>query len=191
MQIHQLTKHQSQNPFSKSQPSIQRILFHPNKPFFFVATQREIKVYNLIRQSLQTTLHPSSAQWISSISIHPNGDHLICGTYDQRIHFFDMDLSNKPYRTFSKAHHGTAVREVAFHSRYPMFGTSGDDGEVHIFHASVGKTWNEDALVVPVKMLKKGKHQVLSGLGVLCCMFHPVQPWIFSSGADGDIKLYT
>jgi ribosome biogenesis protein ERB1 len=33
-------------------------------------------------------------------------------------------------------------------------------------------------------------HGVVGGKGVLCAVFHPRQPWLFSSGADGVINLF-
>lgn len=48
----------------------------------------------------------------------------------------------------------------------------------------------KDPLIVPVKILK-GYHQKTNDLGILHCIFHPSQPWLFSCGADGTIRLYT
>ena len=76
----------------------QRVLFHPEKPIFVVATQRHIRLYNLVKQSLIKKLQ-CPARWISSISFHPSGDHLIVGSYDRRVCWFDLDLSSTPYRT--------------------------------------------------------------------------------------------
>ena len=44
-------------------------------------------------------------------------------------------------------------------------------------------------LIVPVKILKG--HQVVEHEGVLDCVFHPSQPWVFTAGADGKVFLYT
>jgi ribosome biogenesis protein ERB1 len=93
-----LTKASSQSPFKKSPGIVQKVLFHPLKPFLFVATQKSIRVYNLVKQTLIKKLLPG-AKWISSIDVHPQGDNLIVGTFDKRIHWFDMDLSTKPYKT--------------------------------------------------------------------------------------------
>lgn len=35
--IHQLTKHQTQAPFTKQKGEVQRVSFHPSRPHFFVA----------------------------------------------------------------------------------------------------------------------------------------------------------
>lgn len=40
--VHQLSKGASQNPFRKNRGRVVRVLFHPSKPFFFVATQQHV-----------------------------------------------------------------------------------------------------------------------------------------------------
>lgn len=47
----------------------------------------------------------------------------------------------------------------------------------------------QNPLLVPVKVLKG--HVMTLDLGVLDVLFHPTQPWVFSSGADGTVRLYT
>lgn len=47
----------------------------------------------------------------------------------------------------------------------------------------------QNPLLVPVKVLKG--HALTRDLGVLDIVFHPTQPWIFSSGADGTVRLFT
>lgn len=43
-------------------------------------------------------------------------------------------------------------------------------------------------MIVPLKILRG--HGVRGDLGVLSIVFHPKQPWIFTSGADGIINLF-
>jgi ribosome biogenesis protein ERB1 len=47
----------------------------------------------------------------------------------------------------------------------------------------------QNPLIVPVKILRG--HQIKDSLGVLNIEFHPTQPWIFSTGADGTFRLWT
>ncbi|XP_078485774.1 ribosome biogenesis protein bop1-A-like [Ciona intestinalis] len=184
--LHQLTKRRSQNPFSKCKGAVQSVLFHPNRPFFFVATQKYVRVYNLVKQQLSKKLL-SNAKWISSISIHPGGDNLIVGSYDCRLSWFDMDLSSKPYRTMR--YHKRAIRACCFHRKYPLFASAGDDGSIVVSHGMVYSDLMQNPLIVPVKVLKG--HKVDRNLGVLDCCFHPHQPWIFSSAADNTIRLFS
>ena len=50
--VHQLSKQASQSPFRKNKGRVAAVQFHPNKPFFFVATQHHVRVYNLAKQVL-------------------------------------------------------------------------------------------------------------------------------------------
>ncbi|XP_052060080.1 ribosome biogenesis protein bop1-like [Mytilus californianus] len=184
--IHQLSKQRSQNPFSKPKGLVQCVYFHPVRPFLFVATQRYIRVYNLLKQELTKKLM-TSCRWVSSMSIHSGGDNLVIGSYDCKLTWFDLDLSTKPYQTLR--HHKKAIRQVSFHKRYPLFASASDDGTVIVCHGMVYNDLLQNPLIVPVKVLHG--HKITKDLGVIDCEFHPTQPWVFSSGADGTIRLYT
>lgn len=60
-------------------------------------TQRYIRLYDLAGQKLLKTLK-SGMRWISSMDVHPTGDHVIVGGYDRKLTWFDLDLSDKPYK---------------------------------------------------------------------------------------------
>ncbi|XP_029637935.1 ribosome biogenesis protein bop1-B [Octopus sinensis] len=184
--IHQLTKRRSQNPFSKSKGIVQRVLFHPVKPLLFVATQRYVRIYNLLKQEMVKKLM-TNVKWVSSIALHPGGDNLIIGSYDCHLSWFDLDLSTKPYKTLR--HHKKAIRQVCYHNTYPLFASASDDCSLIVCHGRVYNDLLQNPLLVPVKVLHG--HDSVNGLGVLDCQFHPTQPWLFSSGADGYIRLYT
>ncbi|KAG1688024.1 hypothetical protein DVH05_004434 [Phytophthora capsici] len=183
--IHQLSKRKTQNPFQKSVGQVQCVLFHPSKPFFFHATQRHVRVYNLVKQSIVKKLS-SGVKWISSMAVHPNGDHLLVGSYDRRLCWFDLDLSSRPFKTLK--YHEKAVRDVSFHAKYPLMASASDDGTIHIFHAMVYSDLMKNPLIVPLKILRG--HEVSGGLGVMALAFHPVLPWVVTGGADGSIRLF-
>ena len=144
-----------------------------------------MKVYNLKSQTLVKTL-VTGCKWISSLAVHPGGDNIIVGSYDRRLCWFDLDLSTKPYRTLR--YHKLAIRQVAFHSTYPLFVSCSDDAFANVFHGMVYNDLMKNALIVPVKILRG--HATRDGLGVLDCVFHPRQPWLFTAGADHTARLY-
>ena len=183
--IHQLSKGNTQQPFSKAKGEIQTACFHPNKPFLFVANQQHVRVYHLVKQLMVKRLS-SGCRWISSIDVHPSGDHLIVGSLDRRMIWFDMDLGATPYKTLK--YHEKAIRSSQFHRRYPLMASSSDDGTVHIFHSTVYSDLMRSPLIVPVKILRG--HRITDKLGVLALSFHPTQPWVFTGGADGKIFLF-
>ncbi|XP_039648342.1 ribosome biogenesis protein bop1 [Perca fluviatilis] len=75
--IHQLSRRRSQNPFRKNKGLVQCVSFHPVRPYFCVGTQRSVRIYNLVKQEMTKKLQANS-KWISSMAVHPGGDHVIC-----------------------------------------------------------------------------------------------------------------
>ena len=210
--IHRMGPRQTMSPFKRTKGMPSRVEFHPTKPYFYVATQRYVRVYDLQKQALKQKLM-TGVQHVSSIAVHPGGDNIICGSYDKRFCWFDTDLSTRPYRVLRS--HTKAVRcvdapslarprapalaaisagscarrDVSFHRAYPLCASASDDGLVHVYHSMVYDDLMTNPLIVPVKVLKG--HAVTGGLGVLHCVFHPTQPWLFTAGADGLARLYT
>ncbi|GFY64747.1 ribosome biogenesis protein bop1, partial [Trichonephila inaurata madagascariensis] len=178
--IHQLSKFQSQVPFQKLKGIVQSVLFHPLRPFFFVATHKHIKMYNLIKQEMSKILF-GNCKWISSMAVHPQGDNIIVGSYDCKLTWFDLELSTKPYKTLR--HHTKALRQVAFHKRYPLFASTSDDGSVIICHGMVYSDLLQNPSIIPVKVLRG------QGMSLDLC-FHPQRPWVFCS-SDNTIRLYS
>jgi ribosome biogenesis protein ERB1 len=183
--IHQLSKGNTQQPFSKAKGETQLACFHPTKPFLYVASQQHVRIYHLVKQTMAKRL-VSGCRWISSLDVHPSGDHLIVGSLDRRVIWFDLDLSATPYKTLK--YHERAVRSCVFHGRYPLMASASDDGAVHVFHSMVYSDLMRNPLIVPVKILRG--HTITNKLGVLTSAFHPTQPWLFTGGADGKIFLY-
>ncbi|GLI73519.1 ribosome bioproteinsis protein erb1 [Penicillium ochrochloron] len=194
--IHTVSKHLTQYPFRrrlKGGGPPQTAHFHPSKPILFVANQRSIRGYDLSRQLLVKIVQPG-ARWISSFDIHPTsstasgGDNIIVGSYDRRLLWHDLDLSQRPYKTLR--YHRKAIRAVKFHpgGRYPLFADASDDGSLQIFHGSVTGDMLSNASIVPLKVLKG--HKITGELGVLDIDWHPKEAWCVSAGADGTCRLW-
>lgn len=192
--IHTLSKHLTQYPFRrrlKGGGPPQAAHFHPSKPILFVANQRVIRSYDLSRQTLVKILQPG-ARWISSFDIHPTspttvgGDNLIVGSYDRRLLWHDIELSNRPYKTLR--YHSKAIRAVKYHPHRPLFADCSDDGSLQIFHGSVTGDLLSNANIVPLKVLRG--HKVTGELGVLDIDWHPKEAWCVSAGADGSCRLW-
>lgn len=185
--IHQLSKHLSQSPFRKSKGIIVDAAFHPIKPQLFVSSQRTIRIYDLAQQVLIKKLMPG-ARLLSSIDIHPRGDHLLASSYDKRVLWHDLDLSSMPYKTLR--YHTKAVRSIKFHKgKLPLFASASDDGSIHVFHGAVFDDFITNPMLVPLKKLTG--HKIVSSIGVLSLVWHPKEAWLFSAGADGTARLWT
>ena len=86
-------------------------------------------------------------------------------------------------------YHKNAVRSVAYHRRYPLFASCSDDNSIIVSHGMVYNDLLQNPLIVPVKFLRG--HTNYDGMGCMNVLWHPTQPWLLSSGADGHIKLWT
>lgn len=129
----------------------------------------------------------TGVKWISSMDIHPSGDHIIVGSFDRRLCWFDLDLTSTPYKTLR--YNQQAVRSVSFHKKYPLFTSCSDDGSVNLFHSMVYNDLMQNPLIVPLKKIKA--HSPSDGLGCVSVAFHPNHPWLFTCGSDSLIKLFT
>ncbi|KAJ1453519.1 NUC169 domain-containing protein [Pelagophyceae sp. CCMP2097] len=187
--VHRLSRRESQAPLKRAGDkggSAQTACFHPSKPFLLVATRTAVRLFHLTQQKLVKTLI-SGCKWISTIDVHPSGDHVLVGSCDRRVCWFDLDLGNNAYKTLK--YHSKALRGVKFHKRYPLMASCADDGLVHIFHAMVYSDLMRSPLIVPVKKLDAHAPN-RQNLGALAIDFHPTQPWLFSCGGDKQVRLY-
>lgn len=66
--------------------------------------------------------------------------------------------------------------------------SASNDGTVHIFHFKVDQQTFNDAVILPLKVLKG--HTKKGAEGVKMIRFHPKQPWIFSVGSDKKVQLW-
>ncbi|KAI9215802.1 WD40-repeat-containing domain protein, partial [Blastocladiella britannica] len=186
VQIHQLSRKQTQQPFKKNKGLVITAHFHPTRPQLLIATQRHVRIYDLQQQTLLKKLM-SGCKWIASMDVHPGGEHVIVGSYDKRLCWWDLDLGTMPYKTLR--YHKEALRSVVFHAKLPLFASASDDGTIQVFHGMVYSDLLTNPLIVPVKILRA--HQPVDSLGALNLQWHPTQPWLISSGADGSVKLWT
>jgi ribosome biogenesis protein ERB1 len=181
-----LARHQSQYVFKKGKHLVQRVAFHPKKPRLFAADDREVIIYDLAKKEVVKKL-TSGLKSSSCIAVHPGGDNLLLGSYEPRLVWFDTDLSVKPYKIMR--YHTQAIREACFHQKYPLFASCSDDAHVIVSHGMVYDDLAQNALIVPLKILHGHEHCATHA--VTDCEFHKSQPWIFSSGADKTLRLYT
>eukprot|EP00698_Gefionella_okellyi_P006067 TRINITY_DN15535_c0_g1_i1.p1 TRINITY_DN15535_c0_g1~~TRINITY_DN15535_c0_g1_i1.p1 ORF type:complete len:633 (+),score=135.99 TRINITY_DN15535_c0_g1_i1:64-1899(+) len=184
--IHRLSQRRSTRPFPKKPGRVQAVAFHPTKSHLLIASQHYVRIYDLVQHVLVKRLNPG-ARWVACLAVHPSGDHVLVGTYDRRVCWFDLDLGDKPFKALQ--YHKYAVRTVAFHSKLPLFATSGDDAAIHVMHGGVSTDLNQNTMIVP--LIAMHGHAVVDSLGVMDAVFHPIQPWLFTAGADCTIRLFT
>ncbi|BFG38031.1 hypothetical protein CerSpe_243050 [Prunus speciosa] len=184
--IHKLSKKFTQTLSFKLQGPAVTSVFHPTRSFFFISTKKIIRVYDLVKEGKLVKKLETGLREISSIAVHPSGDHIIVGSGEGKLCWFDMDLSSKPYKTLKL--HQKDINNVSFHRSYPLFATCSDDCTAYVFHGMVYSDLNQNPLIVPLEILRG--HSSTNGRGVMDCKFHPRQPWLFTAGADSVVRLY-
>ncbi|MCQ2817220.1 MAG: hypothetical protein MJ252_08150 [archaeon] len=182
--IHSLTKMSHQVPISHIKGNVNAISFHPNKPYFIVATNSNIFLYNLHKQELVRKF-VSNLGTISRIAIHNGGSDLIAGAKDGKISWFQLELSAKPFKTMD--YHQGKIKAVEYHNKYPLFSSCSQNGKLLIYYGKITEEELTDPLIVPLKVLKSEEENK----GFTCACFHPKMPWIFSGREDGTIQLWS
>jgi ribosome biogenesis protein ERB1 len=71
--MHQITKHSTQAPFSRLKGVVQCVAFHPTRPHFLVATERAVRIYDLMAKGMIKQLQPN-VRHVSSVDVHPMGE---------------------------------------------------------------------------------------------------------------------
>ncbi|KAK9725457.1 hypothetical protein RND81_05G145000 [Saponaria officinalis] len=183
--LHQLSKKVSKKAEFKLHGLPVATAFHPNRSIFFIATKKNVRVYDLVKEKFIKNLN-SKLREISCLAIHPGGDNVLVGSREGKWCWFDMDLSSEPYKKYKS--HSKDITNVSFHRSYPLFASCSEDGQAYVYHGMVYSDLNQDPLLVP--LIKFLGHSSSKERGVLDCKFHPRQPWLFTAGADSVIKLY-
>lgn len=180
----QLSKRKVFCPFRKFSEIVTDCRFHPREPLFFLSTSNSVRCYNLLQHKLQKR-YKASGGVTTCLSVHPDGDNFLVGDSTSHTSWFDCDFSEKPYKRM-RSHKGV-VNAVAYHpntSAYPLFASGAGDGQVHVFHGMVYDDYNQNALVVPLKILKHRRP-------VYALAWHPTLPWLFTSTEDGVVTAWT
>ena len=190
--IHSLTKMTHQLPISHIKGNANCISFHPNKPYFIVATNSNIFVYNLQKQELIRKFI-SNLNTINKISIHKNGNDLIAGDKSGKVAWFQLELSSKPFKLMD--YHQDKIKAVEFNNNFPLFLSCSRNGKLVVYYGKVNDEELIDPLIVPLKVLKinsneKDENNNSKNKLFTCACFHPKQIWIFSGGEDGKIRMW-
>ncbi|KAL0229091.1 hypothetical protein GEMRC1_013711 [Eukaryota sp. GEM-RC1] len=96
--IHRLSKSKSVSPVKNAR--IIDVAFHPSRPWVFFASSSQIRALDLQQNTSVKKLSPGSNA-LTSIAVHPSGDHLIVSTNDKQVIWFDLDLGEHPFKKIS------------------------------------------------------------------------------------------
>lgn len=137
----------------------------------------------------------SNLNTITHITVHPNGDDILAGSKDGKVSWFQLELSEKPFKMMD--YHGDKIKVVSFHSSYPLFHSCSRNGKLLVYHCTIHNDMLQDPVIVPLKVLKPNNTNnnciinLFNYLVLVSSCFHPKHPWIFTSGEDNLIRLWS
>ena len=135
----------------------------------------------------------SNLNTIIDISVHKGGEDLIVGTKDGKVAWFQLELSEKPFKIME--YHQDKIKNVSFHSQYPLFSSCSKNGKLLLYHATISADMIKDPIIVPLKVLKPQNTdntcKIFFYLVLTYSCFHPKHPWVFTSGEDNLIRMWS
>ena len=174
-----MSKRKTMYIFSKkSKGDVKAVAFHPVRPLFFVATEKNVLAYNLKEQVLIKKF--VGANMPVGIHVHVTGEHILAACEDQKLLWYDYDSSTAPYKTF--VYHKDCLTGAHTHRKYPLMASAARDRTVHVFHAQVYQDYMQSPTVLPLKIIHTQEipYQIA---------FHPKQPWL-AVALGKEIHLY-
>ena len=185
--VHRLSGGRTQTPFRKLKGRAALAAFHPTRPALLVSAGAHVRVYDLAAQALASKLVGGSGG-ATALGVHPRGDHVLLGSADSRLAWYDLDLGATPYRALR--YHKGPLTGAAFHPTYPLFASVAADGAAHVFHGTVYADLMTPPLIVPLKVLAGAHGPARSGEGATALAWHPHQPWLFTTGVGGEVCMW-
>ena len=223
--IYQLSSGRRELPFSRlpggDAAAIVTASFHATRPWLLLLTRARFHVLDLtaavLRASFDLASGASVKAPVAMALLPPRGvqastmaGHVLLAGIDPSVAWYDLAVASagRPLKTlnFHKAHATgiASVRALAFHPRYPLLASVGDDGCIQITHTSIpsSATFNkndddddkekkaeeeeeaQEPCIVPLKLCPAPlplKHTPLS-TSLLAVLFHPQLPWVFAAG---------
>lgn len=148
-------------------------------------TKQNVFIYDLAKQSIKKKLITSS-KFLSNFALHSSGEHLLVSTYDKKALWFDLDSSEKPFRTF--ATHSKAVRQVQYSDSFGLFATCSDDGNIFVQHCKIDTETFSDPIITPLTVIHSHANSS-EDLGVIDFRFLKGKHWMASVGSNEKIQI--
>ena len=172
----------------RTKTKIEKTLFHPTKPHLLLITRIHVFVFDLKNQEVSKKLL-SGCKFLTCGAIHPSGDHVILGSADRKLVWFDLDGGDKPYKKMKV--HDQTMSSVAFHPNYkhfPLMVSTSHDCKAVVQFAKIDPQNLDDAMVVPLKSLRG--HVKTDALGITCARFCHLKHWLVTGGQDRFLQFW-
>ncbi|KAH8740237.1 hypothetical protein FG386_001512 [Cryptosporidium ryanae] len=190
--IHSINRCSSITAFKKLNGMVKSVQFHNVNPWLVVATQKCVRIIDLTSSKTgnsklgnQNTNKKLVKKLIgfedpTCISIDSTGKHIFVGQSNGRIAWYDLDLSNTPYRLLRYS--DSSIKQIQFHLNKSMLFTSNKNGNINVFYSKMPNDIMSEPTFIPLKLIKEEFSIITSSV------WHSKQPWIFSAGINKQGK---
>lgn len=86
------------------------------------------------------------------MQVHSSGDHILAGSYDKKLLWFDLDSGENAYKRIEI--HEKAVRRVKFSRKFKIFASCSDEGKIILQHVEIDEEGFSYPKIIPLKILK-------------------------------------
>ncbi|GAW83156.1 hypothetical protein, conserved [Plasmodium gonderi] len=170
--------------YKQKRGDIVQSLFFPSSPYFMVAYQNSITIYNLKAKSKKGRIVKKlrGVQNITCVDVHINESYILVSDEKGNVFIFDLDLSCNPYKKFHLQ--SCSMKKVEFHKKYNLFYTLSSNGAVNLFYSKFFQDYVTNPVLLPIKQLSNGSK-------ISDVTWSGKNPWLFAHTEGNFSVLYT
>ncbi|SBS97791.1 ribosome biogenesis protein BOP1, putative (BOP1) [Plasmodium ovale curtisi] len=170
--------------YKQKRGDIVQTVFFPRSPYFLVAFENSITIYNLKARfkKEQIIKDLKGVKNVTSVDVHANESYILAADKSGNVFIFDLDLSCSPYKRFHLQ--DCALKKVEFHKIYNLFYALSSNGTVNLFYSKFFQDYITNPVLLPIKTISnESKITDLTWSGK--------KPWLFAHTECNFSVLYT
>ncbi|CRG95579.1 large subunit rRNA processing protein, putative [Plasmodium gallinaceum] len=170
--------------YKQKRGDIIQTMFFPRSPYFAVAFENNIIIYNLKPKSKKDRIIKKlrGIQNITSIDIHISEGYVLASDERGKVFIFDLELSSNPYKKFHLQDY--PLKKVEFHKIYNLFYSLSSNGTVNLFYSKFFQDYITNPILLPIKQLSYESK-------ILDLVWSHKKPWLFVHTDNNFSALYT
>ncbi|CRH04077.1 ribosome biogenesis protein BOP1, putative [Plasmodium relictum] len=170
--------------YKQKRGDIIQTLFFPKSPYFAVAFENNIIIYNLKSKSKKDRIIKKlrGIQNITSIDVHTNEGYVLASDEKGKVFIFDLELSSNPYKKFHLQN--CSLKKVEFHKIFNLFYSLSSNGTVNLFYSKFFQDYITNPILLPIKQLSNESK-------IIDLVWSCKKPWLFVHTENNFSALYT
>ncbi|EUD65828.1 hypothetical protein C922_03811 [Plasmodium inui San Antonio 1] len=170
--------------YNQKRGDLVQSMFFPSSPYFLVAFQNGITIYNLKAKSKKERIVKKlrGIQNITCVDVHINESYILSSEEKGNVFIFDLDLSCNPYKKFHLQE--CPLKKVEFHKKYNLFYSLSSNGVVNLFYAKFFQDYVTNPVLLPITQLS-------SESKISDITWSSRSPWLFAHTEGNFSVLYT